>query len=96
MREWLTKQDSASPMVSLESIMVTGVIDAYEHRDIMTVDVPNTFIQTELPQVEGDWVIMKITGYLVDILVRINPDLYREWVVFVGKCTRALNIQYFY
>ena len=86
--EWLTKQDSASPTVSLESIMLTGVIDAYEHRDVMTVDVPNAFIQTELPQVEGDRVIMKITGSLVDILVCINLNLYKDRVVFEkGKKT---------
>ena len=27
-REWLSKQDSASPTVSLESLMLTAVIDA--------------------------------------------------------------------
>ena len=81
-REWLNKQASASPTVTLESIMLTGVIDAHEKKDIMTVNIPNAFIQTPLPQVDGKWVVMKITGYLVDLLVKINPDLYTNKVVY--------------
>ena len=29
-REWLTREDSASPTAALESIMLTAVIDAHE------------------------------------------------------------------
>ena len=29
-REWISKDDAASPTASLESIMITGVIDAHE------------------------------------------------------------------
>ena len=29
-REWMSKDDAASPTASLESIMIIGVIDAYE------------------------------------------------------------------
>ena len=79
----MSKQDSASPTVSLESLMLTAVIDAHEERDVMTADVPNAFIQTELPKIDGeDRTIMKITGDLVDILVHMSPDLYGGHVVF--------------
>jgi hypothetical protein len=90
-REWLDKQDSASPTVTLESILLTTVIDAHEDRDVMTVDVPNAFIQTELPQVNGECVVMKITGYLVDILIKIDPELYKEKVVY-EKGRRVLYV----
>ena len=72
----MNKQDSASPTVSVESIMLTVVIDAHEGRDVMTADVPNAFIQTEQPRIDGEErVIMKITGELVDIFMNINTDL---------------------
>jgi hypothetical protein len=35
-REWLSREDSASPTAALESIMLTAVIDAHEERDVMT------------------------------------------------------------
>ena len=48
-REWLSKEDSASPTASLEAIFILAAIDAHEGRDIMTADIPNAFIQTEMP-----------------------------------------------
>ena len=47
-REWLDKQDSKSPTVSLEGLIVSLVIDARERRDMMSADIPNGFIQAEL------------------------------------------------
>ena len=74
-REWTTKEDSASPTASAESIMLLAVIDATEGRDVMTADIPNAFVQADLPQ--GDErVMMKITGVLVDMLVQLNPECY--------------------
>ncbi|KAL7568952.1 hypothetical protein ACA910_000696 [Epithemia clementina (nom. ined.)] len=64
--------------------MLTGVIDAHEGRDVMTADVPNAFIQAPMPEVEpGDErVMMKITGVLVDMLVKLAPEVYGPFVVF--------------
>ena len=66
-RDWLSKEDTASPTVSLEGIMNTCLNDAYEGRDVMSADVPNAFIQTWMPETkEGEArVMMKITGLLV-------------------------------
>lgn len=58
--------------------MITGVIDAKENRDVMTADVPNAFIQANMPKVKQgeDRVMMKITGVLVDMLVQLAPEVY--------------------
>eukprot|EP00980_Cylindrotheca_fusiformis_P010264 scaffold2279_cov88-Cylindrotheca_fusiformis.AAC.1 len=83
-RDWLSREDAASPTASLESVFLTATIDAHEGRDVMTADVPNAFIQTQMPeQKEGeDRVIMKITGVLVDLLVDLDPHTYKNFVVF--------------
>ncbi|CAJ1944725.1 unnamed protein product [Cylindrotheca closterium] len=62
--EWLSREDTASPTALQEAITTTCVIDAHEGRDIMTMDVPNAFIQTYMPEAkEGeDRIYMKITG----------------------------------
>ena len=51
-REWITKEDSASPTATLEGIMLTLTIDAHENRDVMSADVPNPLIQTAIPEVK--------------------------------------------
>ena len=52
----------------LEAIITTGVIDAKQKRDVMTIDIPSTFLQTKIT-LDGDKIIMKIRGQLVDILI---------------------------
>ena len=83
-REWLSREDAASPIVSLASIMLLSVIAAKEGRDVATMDIPNAFVQAEMPTVkEGeDRVIIKITGVLVDMLVNMAPEEYGPHVVF--------------
>jgi hypothetical protein len=56
-------------------------IDAREGCDVMTADVPNAFIQTDMPEGK-EHVIMKITGVLVDMLVQMAPETYGPYVVF--------------
>ena len=49
-REWLSREDSSSPTAALQSIILTGVIDAHEERDVMTCNIPNAFIQAQMPE----------------------------------------------
>jgi hypothetical protein len=75
--------------------MLTSVIDAHEKRDVMTCDIPNAFIQALMPEVkDGDErVMMKITGVLVDMLVKLNPELYGPYMVYerlYGQVMRAI------
>ncbi|CAJ1966091.1 unnamed protein product, partial [Cylindrotheca closterium] len=81
-REWLSREDTASPTTLQEAITTTCVIDAHKGRDKMTMDVPNPFIQTYMPEAkEGeDRIYMKITGMMVQILIDMAPE-YREYVV---------------
>ena len=62
--------------------MTTCVIDAHEEQDMMSLDIPNAFIQTLMPEVkDGEArVTMKITGLLVDYLIAIDAT-YRDYVV---------------
>ena len=65
-------------MVSLKSILLTAVIDALEDRDVVIVDIPNAFIQTNM---EGEKVIMKLRGSLAELLVQVAPQLYSPYIV---------------
>ena len=48
-REYFEKEDTTSPTALNESVLITVIIEAKQKRDVMTVDVLNTFIQTDLP-----------------------------------------------
>jgi hypothetical protein len=94
-REWLSKEGAASPTASLESIMLTAIVDAKEKRDVMSANTPNAFIQTAMPPTKRgqDRVIIKITGVLVDLLVSMAPETYGPYVVFEdGKKTLYVQV----
>ena len=46
----------------------------------MCADIPNAFIQAEMLDIE--WVTIKITGVLVEMLVQLSPEIYGPYVVF--------------
>ena len=81
-RKYLLREMAASPTVISESVIITSCIEAKESRDIMTCDIPNAFVQTEIKKQEiGERIIMKIRGILLDILVEMDPEKYSEYVV---------------
>ena len=83
-RDYINKDEPTSPTASTEAILITGVIDAKQRRDVMTLDVPNAFVQTAVPQ-DKEKIIMKIRGELVDILVEVAPEVYKDYVIYEGN-----------
>ena len=83
-RVWQNKDDVRSPTVSLEGLMLSLCIDAKEGRDVMTLDVPNAFIQADMPQpTDGsDRVIMKVEGTLAELLVDLDPEKYGPYLAY--------------
>ena len=53
----------------------------------MALDVPNTFIQTNMPPKKYgvERVITKITGVLVYILLELDNEIYRKHVMFENR-----------
>jgi hypothetical protein len=83
-RAYIPREEASSPTAASEAIIITGVIDAKQKRDVMTADIPNAFVQTDIA-LDGDKIIMKIRGQLVDILLEICPGVYDKYVVHEGK-----------
>ena len=78
-----------------ESVLLTAAIEAKERRDVATFDIPNAFIQTMVEDTDeqGDRIIMKIRGAMVDMLIKIDPS-YKQYVVLEnGKRILCVHIQ---
>ena len=73
------KEEAASPTVMTEALLTTCVIDAKQNRNIVTLDIPNAFVQTPLPT-NKEQIIMTIDGKLVDLLEEIAPQKYSKFI----------------
>jgi len=78
-RNYIEKEDASSPTVATESVILTSVIDAVEERETAVIDIPNAFIQTVVTDKEKR-VIIRLRGMLVDMLVKIAPAVYKDYV----------------
>ena len=72
----------ASPMVFLESLIATLVIDAYKGRDVATFDVPGAYLHVEMPQ--SKWILMRLRGDFMELMCQANPK-YRPYVTNVNS-----------
>jgi hypothetical protein len=61
-RDYMTKQETSSPTVATEALMLTCVIDAVERRDVATCDIPGAFMQSDM---KGE-VVMKLEGVMAE------------------------------
>jgi hypothetical protein len=73
--------------------MLSCLIDAKEHRDVAIVDIPGAFMQADME----DLVHMKLEGKMAELLVKLDPKLYRKYVqthhgkqVLYGELKKAL------
>ena len=83
------KSDRSSPTVVTKSIFMTGVIDAKEKREVAVLDIKNTFLQADNDEI----INMCLRGKLAEMMVRIDPTLYRKYVTYSanGVSTHAVR-----
>ena len=91
-RGYMNQEDASSPTVLTKSVILTSMIDAIKEREIAIVDIPNAFIQTEVTD-ENKQVIVCICGMLVDILVKIAPDIYKDYVTVNNKGEKQILVE---
>eukprot|EP00957_Ditylum_brightwellii_P023831 1798148-Ditylum_brightwellii.AAC.1 len=80
-KSYISREKAASPTAATESVLITSVMEPKQHRDIITLDVPNAFVQPPMSQGKNK-VIMKIRRVLVNILVDLCPGVYDECIVY--------------
>ena len=76
-REYISKDEISAPTVAIESVMISCTIDALERRDVATADIPGAFMQTDME----DTVHMVLEGKMAELLVKIDPKLYRKYLL---------------
>ena len=76
--KYLKEDESiASPKVALESLITTLVIDVFEHRNVVTFEIPGAYLHAEMPT--DKTLLLKLKGTFVDMICSINEE-YEQYV----------------
>ena len=94
-RNYISKEDSASPTASTDAVILTAVMEAKEERRVITLDIPNAFIQTHVEDKE-ERIILILEGLAVELLCQIEPayipyvTIERGQKVLYLECTNVI------
>ena len=86
----MAKEEAAAPTVVLESVFVTGTIDAKEKQKVVMIDVPGAFLHAD----NKEYMIMKMNGSLAELMVKTDPKINRKYVTIKkGRQVLYLHLQ---
>ena len=71
------KSNGSYPTVNTDSVFLTGVVDAHERRAVAILDIQNGFLHSE----NDEYVLMLLRGKLSELLVKVDPSLYRKYII---------------
>ena len=75
----MKKENTTLPTVSTESVFITSTIDTFEGQKVATMDVPSYFLHTPV-EPKDPMVHMALQGKLAEIMVKVDPKIYRKFV----------------
>ena len=76
------------PLIT-DSVMITVAIAAKERRDVMMLDLPGAYLHTN----NDEETIMLLKGKLAELLVQVEPSLYRKYVITSSKGEPMLYVK---
>ena len=88
-RDYIPRDEVASPTVSIEALMISLAIDAKENRHVATADVEGAYLHADMDEI----VIMKFEGDMVDYMVQANPEKYEKFVHTTASGKKVLYVE---
>ena len=82
-QEYITKEESSAPTVSLYALMGSCVMDTLENRKVITVDIPGVFLQEYWPQDKHPGYIM-FEGIMVEMICEIDPSYHKNVITHMS------------
>ena len=86
---YIPKEDAGSPTVLMELTFITALLAAKEGRKVRCYNVPSAFINTD---VDKDFISV-LKGELADMMIQIEPEVYRKYVTVDRKGTPILYVK---
>ena len=76
-RHLYSKEQSTSPTISHDAMMISLVIDAIEGRDVAIADIAGAYLFADM----DEYILLRLTGQSVDLLCKVNKE-YEKYVTY--------------
>ena len=88
-RLYTNKEDSSSPTISIEALMLSCAIDAKENRYVIVSDIPGAFLHADME----DNVHMLLEGTVSEMIVKLDPTTYEKHMWYNKNGKAMLYVQ---
>jgi hypothetical protein len=88
-QQHIAKEEATAPTVTSDAIFVQATIYAHENCDTATCDIPGAFLQADNP----DYVLMRLDGTLAELMVTVDPKIYRKYITSNAKGKPVLYVK---
>ena len=68
---------------------VTSAIEAHQGRDVALIDLSNAFLNAD----NNEQTLMLLKGKLVELMVQIDPNIYRKYIITSSKGEPMLYVR---
>jgi hypothetical protein len=86
-REYISKDDSSSPTVSIYALMASCLMDAIDERKVVTCDIPGAFLQADWPANQDCY--LKFENVMVNMIYQIDRKYNNKKFIF-AKLNKAV------
>jgi len=87
--EYTTREEVNSPTLSLEAMALSCAIDTKENRYVVVTDIPGAFLHADME----DDVYMLLEGTITELIIKLEPYLYRKHTWYNQKGKSMLYVQ---
>ena len=77
-RIYTNKEDTSSPTVSIEAMMLSCTIGTKENRYVVVSDIPTAFLHADME----DKIHMLLEGTVTEMIVKLDPTIHRKHICF--------------
>lgn len=83
-QDYISKEDASPPTVATKSVLLSCASDAKDDRELAMVKISNAFIQAGMKD-DKNKVIICICGMVIDMLIKIAPEVYFQYITHDNK-----------
>lgn len=92
-RGTIPAEETASPTVNMNSVILTAAVEAHEERDVAVCDLPGAYLSVDMDEMGEEHVHMILRGRMAELMAMTAPAVYRDYISVDGRGNKVLYVR---